>query len=230
MPIDDPTEPSQRKEAPHIEVSEAVGHIDEMIDSILRRPGMHGVGDPQGLEAQMMTLLTLRHQLAPLPDVSVPWKSIYGKWGAEYFGDKSPNNAAIFSRLVEEFDWAPGTTYQDEANAAAWPKIIEFYEELVRRERAAAEIPDPVTMEVLTDLLGLVMAKRGDTIMSVDLSDVPTPDTLEKLTPEQREEVARWAADCHFEASDNDVRPGACPEPLRALLPDDHPYKTWRVR
>jgi len=90
-------------------------------------------------------------------------------------------------------------------------------------------VSDEVTMDVLTDLLGLVMAKTGDTIMGVDLSDVPTPQTLEKLTPEQREEVARWAADCHLEASDNDVHPGPCPEPLRALLPDNHPYKTWRV-
>ena len=82
---------------------------------------------------------------------------------------------------------------------------------------------------VLTDLLGLVMAKTGDTIMETDLSDVPSPDTLEKLTPEQREEVARWAADCHLEASDNDVKVGPCPEPLRSMLREDHTYKTWRV-
>jgi len=88
---------------------------------------------------------------------------------------------------------------------------------------------DPVTMEVLTDLLGLIMAKAGDTIMGVDLSDVPSADMLERLTPEQREEVARWAGDCHLEASDNDVHPGPCPQPLRDLLPNDHPYKTWRV-
>ena len=88
---------------------------------------------------------------------------------------------------------------------------------------------DPVTNEVLTDLLGLVMAKTGDTIMAVDLSDVPSVETLESLTAEQRKEVAQWAADCHLEASDNDVHPGPCPEPLRAILPDDHPYKTWRV-
>jgi hypothetical protein len=89
--------------------------------------------------------------------------------------------------------------------------------------------PEPVTMEMLTDLLGLVMAKTGGTVMAVDLSDVPSPDTLEKLTPEQREELAQWAADCHLEASDNDVRPGPCPQPLRDMLPGDHPYKTWRV-
>ena len=100
-------------------------------------------------------------------------------------------------------------------------KTVTVYEEV--------EDPEPVTMEVLTDLLGLVMAKTGDTIMEVDLSDVPTVEVLEKLTPEQREEVARWAADCHLEASDNDVRPGPCPEPLRTMLPDGHPYKTWRV-
>lgn len=90
--------------------------------------------------------------------------------------------------------------------------------------------PEPVTNEVLQDLLGLVMAKTGDTIMDVDDSDVPTAEMLEKLTPEQREEVARWAGDCHLEASDNDVHPGPCPEPLRGMLPEDHPYKTWRVK
>lgn len=90
--------------------------------------------------------------------------------------------------------------------------------------------PEPVTMAQLRDLLALVMAKTGGPgIFDVDLSDVPTSEMLEKLTPEQREEVAQWAADCHAEASDNDVRPGPCPQPLRNMLHDDHFYKNWRV-
>ena len=100
-------------------------------------------------------------------------------------------------------------------------KTITYYE--------AVPDPEPVTMQVLMDLLGLVMAKTGHTVMAVDLSDVPGPEMLEEMTPAQREELAQWAADCHAEASDNDVRPGPCPQPLRDLLPHHHPYKTWRV-
>jgi len=90
--------------------------------------------------------------------------------------------------------------------------------------------PEPVTMDTLQSLLRLVMAKTGEGgVFNIDLSDVPSVETLEKLTPTQRDEVAEWAATCHAEASDNGVEAGPCPEPLRALLPDDHPYKTWRV-
>lgn len=90
--------------------------------------------------------------------------------------------------------------------------------------------PEPVTMDTLQSLLRLVMAKTGEGgVFNIDLSDVPSVETLEKLTPTQRDEVAEWAATCHAEASDNDVEAGPCPDPLRSLLPDDHPYKTWRV-
>lgn len=67
------------------------------------------------------------------------------------------------------------------------------------------------------DLLGLVMER------------VPEVSVLEKLTDEERAEVAEWAATCHAEASDNDVEAGPCPKPLRDLLPEDHYYKQWRV-
>lgn len=114
------------------------------------------------------------------------------------------------------------------------PKVLRAFHkalgaaiELMENDDASES--EPVTTEILMDLLGLVMAKSGDTIMAVDLSDVPSADTLEKLTPEQREELAQWASDCHFEASDNDVTAGPLPAYIRDQLPDDHFYKNWRV-
>ena len=110
--------------------------IDEMIDSILARPPMHGAGDIQGLESLLMALLGLRGVWAPLPEVKVPWKTVYAEWTAEYFCDTSPNNLAAFARLSKKFGWKLGETYQEHEDT--WPKALAFYEELVRREREAA--------------------------------------------------------------------------------------------
>lgn len=100
--------------------------------------------------------------------------------------------------------------------------------EAVGATKAADPKSDSVTTSTLQAMLLLIMGKSEGGVVS-DLSDVPSAQLLDKLTPEQREEVADWAASCHAEASDNDVEARPCPEPLRDLLPEDHPYKTWRV-
>ena len=78
---------------------------------------------------------------------------------------------------------------------------------------------DPITLEMLQDMLGLVMTTK----------DLPEEKQLEKLTQEEREEIAKWVGDCHFEASDNEVHAGPMPPVLRDKLSEDHTYKTWRV-
>jgi len=110
--------------------------IDRMIDSILARPPMYGADTIQGLESLLMVLLGLRAVWAPLPEVKVPWKTVYGEWTAQFFGDTSPNNLTAFARLSDKFGWKLGETYQDHEDT--WPKVLAFYEELVRREREAA--------------------------------------------------------------------------------------------
>jgi hypothetical protein len=78
---------------------------------------------------------------------------------------------------------------------------------------------DPITLETLQDMLGLVMGA----------DEVPDDTVLEQLTQPERDEIVTWAADCHFEASDNDVTAGPMPPVLRDQLPEGHIYKTWRV-
>jgi hypothetical protein len=107
----------------------------------------------------------------------------------------------------------------------------------VMEEKTDAPTPEPVSLEALHDMLCRVMGKAAvpmghgysDNLFEADYNDVPKFDTLEQLTQEEREEVMVWARDCHIEASDNDVKVGPCPEPLRSRLPDDHRFKTWRV-
>lgn len=114
--------------------------IDEMINSVLARPPMHGADTIQGLEILIRTLLGLRDVWAPQPEVRVPWKRVYGEWIAQFFGDTSPNNAAAFHRLALRFKWKPGETYREHEDT--WPVILEFYKELVRREREAAVVSE----------------------------------------------------------------------------------------
>jgi hypothetical protein len=78
---------------------------------------------------------------------------------------------------------------------------------------------DTITVNVLLDLLGLVMAP----------DEMPSDKMLEGLTREQLEEVGRWCGDVHLGASDNPVEAGPMPVCLRDHLPDGHTYKTWRV-
>lgn len=82
-----------------------------------------------------------------------------------------------------------------------------------------AEDDDPITLEMLHDMLGLVMTAE----------EIPEEKVLDALTQEERDEVAKWVGDCHFEASDNDVSAGPMPPVLRDKLPEGHMYKTWRV-
>jgi hypothetical protein len=77
----------------------------------------------------------------------------------------------------------------------------------------------PITLEMLHDMLGLVMTAE----------EVPEEGMLEQLTQPERDEVAKWVGDCHFEASDNPVHAGPMPPVLRDKLPEGHTYKTWRV-
>lgn len=101
-------------------------------------------------------------------------------------------------------------------------KAIERMEE----ESAKLEMPPldvkggPTSLEDLKIMLGLVMVEEH----------MPPESMLEALTQEQREEVAEWCGDCHFEASDNDVVAGPMPTCLRDQLSDDHFYKDWRVK
>jgi len=142
------------------------------------------------------------------------------------------------------YQYNNGAGYNDITGCSTWtgdckprPEREEFTAvEVAPLEKVVvvyAPVPDPqpVTTRVLHDLLGLIMAKSGNSggPFDIDLSDVPSDEVLDGLTPEQREEVAEWAATCHAEASDNDVRAGPCPACLRTQLPGDHPYKTWRV-
>ena len=80
-------------------------------------------------------------------------------------------------------------------------------------------MPSPITMEMLTDMLGLVMTPE----------EIPPEDVLEPLTQPERDVIAKWCGDCHFEASDNPGRAGPMPALLRDKLPKDHAYKNWRV-
>lgn len=54
------------------------------------------------------------------------------------------------------------------------------------------EITEPVTPEVLQDLLGLVLPR------------VPTTRVIAEWTAAQQEEASMWASACHLSASDND--------------------------
>jgi hypothetical protein len=98
------------------------------------------------------------------------------------------------------------------------------------RLRDPDDVLGPITIDVLLDLLGLVMAR----------DEMPSVKMLEGLTLKQLAEVERWCVAVHWSASDNppDVHWGASRNPdeagpmpayLREHLPDGHPYKTWRV-
>lgn len=81
-------------------------------------------------------------------------------------------------------------------------------------EAPDTERPPPRLGEV-ADLLGLVI--EG------------SPPNLSPLSGVQLLEVSDWAELCHLEASDNDVKAGPAPACLRALLPDDHYLRAWRM-
>lgn len=98
--------------------------------------------------------------------------------------------------------------------------------ERMEKESAKRELPPldvkgtPPTLEMLKSMLGLVMVPEY----------MPPDSVLEKLTETEREEMAEWCGDCHFEASDNEVIAGPMPPCLRDQLPADHFYKNWRVK
>lgn len=218
------------------EEKDVVGVLDNVLDAVLARPLMFGASDPMSLEILVRLVLGIRNTWAPEPGNPLPWDTAYGRWIAEFFGDETPNNLAAGSRLMQKFG-LDRDVYTREENKGVWEEVTGFYKELVRRTREATqkdppssdEAEEPVTVEVLHDLLGLVMAKSGAGVLDVDMSDVPSLEALETLTPQQREEAAEWAGVCHAEASDNDCRAGPCPQPLRDLLPEDHFYKKWRL-
>ena len=87
-------------------------------------------------------------------------------------------------------------------------------------EKVSEPDTDPITMEMLQDMLGLVMTPE----------ELPPEDVLEPLTQPERQEIADWVGGCHFEASDNDCTAGPMPAVLRDQLPEEHTYKTWRVK
>lgn len=94
------------------------------------------------------------------------------------------------------------------------------------------EARNALTVRDVASALALVLTKpapAGAGLLDLDLSDMPSQKMLEGLTSTERRAVANWARTCHYEASDNLVQAGPMPECLRSLLPDDHPFKNWRV-
>jgi hypothetical protein len=77
----------------------------------------------------------------------------------------------------------------------------------------------PIILEMLQDVLG-----RHD-----EPEHVPGDDVLEQLMQPERDKVAKWVEDCHFEVSDNLIHAGPMPVILREFVPEDHAYRTWRV-
>ncbi len=116
--------------------NEVIDVIDRRIDHILKKSGMWGAINPQGLESLIRVLLDLRESWAPLPELEWQGGAIYNLWCVEYFGSHSNLSAA--GRLAEKFGWkSDDVSYVD--HEKTWPEVVEFYAELVRRERAAAE-------------------------------------------------------------------------------------------
>lgn len=113
-----------------------LAYVDEIIDSTLARPAMYGAHDPHTLEILLLQALSIRSHLCQKGDTPLMGvNSIYSRWSREYFGTSS---AAISSwRLRAKFGWSSKETYGDHPDT--WPKIINFYKELVRREREAAQ-------------------------------------------------------------------------------------------
>ena len=118
-----------------VSAPDPVEAIDSVLDSVLKRPAMFGVLSPTSLEGVVFVLLGLRGQWAPLPDSTRP-RSIYSRWIKEYFDDPTPSNLCASARLADKFGGSPEQPYG--GNEEAWPKIVEFYVEFVRRERQAA--------------------------------------------------------------------------------------------
>lgn len=111
--------------------------IDESLDSILKRPGMHGAERILTLETLVCHLLGLREIWAPQPSGGRRggWGPVYNVWVKEYFG--SSNSLSAAGRLSRKFEWAPDATMHD--HPETWPKILAFYAEWVRREREVAD-------------------------------------------------------------------------------------------
>jgi hypothetical protein len=99
--------------------------IDSLLDFILEHTQMFVVNDPHALEAVVTVLLGLRGEWASLPedhDDRAPWRTVYGRWVAEYFHDETPIALVAAERLVGK----------------EWREIVAFYTEWVKREREAA--------------------------------------------------------------------------------------------
>lgn len=114
---------------------ETLSYVDEIIDSTLARPMMHGAHDPHTLEILILQALSIRYHLCRDPGAKLLGvQSIYSRWSHEYFGTMSA--VVSSSRLCAKFGWSIKESCRDHPDT--WPKIIDFYKELVRRERESA--------------------------------------------------------------------------------------------
>jgi hypothetical protein len=206
-----------------------VSEIDDMLESILSRPSMHGASDVYTLEALVLNFLNLRRLWEPHPEDQL-FHSVLQRWKKEHFQLQHPGSASPATLLLETLEWNSEVSHDAPQNRSSWRRAVSFYHELVRREKLEARKhlrqkeqrrqEGPCDPEVLHDLIGLVVGPE---------EFVPTGTSLWALTPEERLEIERWAVACHAEASDNDVEAGPCPKALRDLLPEDHYLHTWRV-
>lgn len=101
------------------------------------------------------------------------------------------------------------------------PKVLRAFQRALGAaiELMEAEIHKETPLPNLVSILGMILGEES----------MPDEKLLAKLSPEEREAVAKWAFDCHLEASDNDVDVGPMPACLRDQLPEKHFYKHWRT-